>query len=358
MRNSATETLSPDVQLQLKTQRTELEALQKKLPREIPRAVVVQEGGPPETPHAGFQDAHVYLRGNHSALGATVPRGIPKSLAGGEPLVIREGSGRRELAQWLARPENPLPARVMVNRIWQHHFGVGLVTTSANFGAMGADPSHPELLDFLAARFISSGWSVKSMHRLLMLSHTYQQDSALHSAGLAVDPENRLLWRMNRRRLESEAVRDSLFSVAGRLDFSMGGAGFQDASQPRRSLYLMSVRTGAKAAEFGPLFDAPDCSAIVERRHESIVAPQALFLMNDPLVTQLATLLSERVALESENERTDDRIRRLYEITLGRPPIEDEIAVGRSLLGDAPDSSAWVGYCRTVMSTNEFLFVD
>src|ERR1700719_4134441 len=121
-----------------------------------------------------------------------------------------------------------------------------------------------------------------------MLSRVYQQSSAPSAAGLGADPENRLLWRANRRRLEAEALRDSLLAVAGRLDSTPGGPGFQDVVMPRRSLYLMSVRTGAKSAEFGPLFDAPDCSAIVERRTESIVAPQALFLMNDPLVTELA----------------------------------------------------------------------
>src|SRR6185295_6191955 len=158
---------------------------------------------------------------------------------------------------WLADSKNPLTARVMINRIWQHHFGVGLVSTSANFGAMGERPSHPELLDFLAARFVSSGWSVKAMHRLIMLSNVYQQSAASSAADLAADPENRLMWRANRRRLEAEAIRDSLLAVAGRLDPTPGGPGFQEAATPRRSLYLMAVRTGAKTAEFGPLFDAP-----------------------------------------------------------------------------------------------------
>ena len=156
-----------------------------------------------------------------------MPRGFPKAIAGAEPPVIREGSGRRELAQWLADPDNPLTARVMVNRIWQHHFGVGLVPTSANFGEMGERPSHPELLDYLAARFVASGWSVKAMHRLIMLSSVYQQSSASSAAGLAADPENRLLWRANRRRLEAEALRDSLLAVAGRLDATPGGPGFR-----------------------------------------------------------------------------------------------------------------------------------
>ncbi len=343
---------------QLAKLREEIEQLKKKSPPEIPRAVVVQEGGPPETPHEGFRDAHVYLRGNHLNLGKAVPRGFPKVFTGPEPSAIREGSGRRELAYWLASPDNPLTARVMVNRIWQHHFGVGLVPTSANFGAMGDDPSHPELLDLLAARFVASGWSIKAMHRLIMLSNVYQQNSAPNAASLAADPENRLLWRMNRRRLEAEAFRDSLFAVAGRLDFKLGGPGFQDAATPRRGLYLMSVRTGAKTAEFGPLFDAPDCSGIVERRNESIVAPQALFLMNDPLVAELAKTLGERVSREVAGKGGRDRIQRLYEIAFGRLPTEEEYQIGLSLLANSSDPAAWSGYCRLIVSMNEFMFVD
>lgn len=336
----------------------ELETLKKKPAPEIPRAVVVQDGGPAETPHSGFQDARVYVRGNHLNPGKTVPRGIPKALAGPSPLIILNGSGRRELADWLVRPGNPLTARVMVNRIWQHHFGVGLVPSSANFGAMGDQPSHPELLDFLAARFVASGWSIKAMHRLIVQSNTYQQSSTSNPAGVAADPENRLLWRANRRRLESESFRDSLFVVAGRLDAKLGGPGFLDAATPRRSLYLMSTRTGAKTADFGSLFDAPDCSGIVERRNESIVAPQALFLMNDPLVTELATALSERIVREIAGENNQDRIHRLYLVALGRLPTDEELAIGLQILSIPSQSSNWPGYCRLVLSTNEFMFVD
>ncbi len=355
--------LSAATQQQLTAMRGELETLKKKPPREIPRAVVVQDGGPAETSHAGFRDAHVFLRGNHLNLGHTVPRGVPKSLEGANPPIIKEGSGRRELAEWLTRPENPLTARVMVNRIWQHHFGVGLVPTSANFGAMGDDPSHPELLDFLAAQFVASGWSIKAIHRQILLSNVYQQSSASNAAGMAADPENRWLWRANRRRLESEAFRDSLFAVAGRLDPTLGGPGFQDAATTRRSLYLMSVRTGAKTSDIGPLFDAPDCSGIVERRNESIVAPQALFLMNDPLVKDLATALSDRIVREVPTGDIQQRIKRLYLVVLGRLPSKDEVDIGLQILHDQMGTNLtsadnWPGYCRLVVSTNEFMFVD
>lgn len=349
--------LSPDLKQQLASLRDELDGLQKKPAPEIPKAVVVQDGGPIDTPHAGFHDAHVYLRGNHQKPGDVVPRGFPKSITGREPPVIREGSGRKELAAWLTNPQHPLTARVMVNRIWQHHFGIGLVPTSNNFGVMGDSPSHPELLDDLAVRFVSSGWSMKRIHRLIVSSSVYQQSSVASETALAKDPENRRLWRFNRRRLQAEAIRDSLFNVGDMLDTTQGGPGFQPVATPRRSLYQMAVRTGAKSAEFAPLFDAPDCSGIVERRSESIVAPQALFLLNDPLMTDLARSLGERVIRESPSGELTEQIKRLYLITLGRLPTIAEIDIGRQLVEPSqPDT--WTGYCRLMLCTNEFLFVD
>ncbi|MBI3860802.1 MAG: DUF1553 domain-containing protein [Planctomycetia bacterium] len=365
--------LTEEFRARLASLREEQTALQKKSPPDIPQAVVVRDGGPPGTSHEGFHDAKVFVRGNHLKPGKTVPRGFPRVIAGSDPPPIREGSGRRELARWLTSPGNPLTARVMVNRIWQHHFGAGLVRTSANFGAMGESPSHPELLDFLAARFVESGWSFKAVHRLIMLSNAYQQSSVPSAEGLAVDPENRFLWRANRRKLELEALRDSLFAVAGKLDSTPGGPGFLDLATPRRSLYLMSVRTGAKTSEFGPLFDAPDCSGIVERRTESIVAPQALFLMNNALVTELARGLASRVAREAPGGDDRARLGKLYEITLGRPPVEAELDVGLQFLAldagtrqtaagppnrESSVSEGWIRYCQLILCTNEFMYVD
>lgn len=350
--------LPSDFQKRLAAMRDELEMLQKKTPMEIPRAVAVQEGGPPGTPHEGFRDAQVYLRGNHTTPGETVPRGFPKVIAGRNPLVISGGSGRIELAKWLVNPENPLTTRVIANRVWQNHFGVGIVASSVNFGNAGERPSHPKLLDFLAHRLLSSGGSIKAMQRRIMISSVYQQVSAANDAGLRVDPENRLLWRANRRRLEAEAFRDSLLDVAQQLDSTRGGPGFQDVAISRRSLYLMSVRTGAKAAEFAPLFDAPDCSAIVERRTESIVAPQALFLMNDSLVADLAKRLGDRVTNEVPQGNRRRSIERLYEIAIGRPPQNSELELGLQFLADETQPDAWSRYCRLLLSTNEFMFVD
>ena len=335
----------------------ELERLRKQPPREIPRAVVIQDGGPAGTRHEGFKDAQVYLRGNPKKTGKTVPRGFPRILDGDAQKPITEGSGRRQLAEWLARSDNPLTARVMVNRIWQHHFGEGLVRTPNDFGARGERPTHPELLDDLSARFVASGWSVKAMHRLIMLSSTYRQDSRGDASLVKADPENRLWGRFNRRRLDAESIRDSLLAVSGRLDPSMGGPGFLDLGVPRRTLYLSATRTGANTSDFGRLFDRADPGSIVDRRGQSTVAPQALFFMNDPFVAEQAKALSLRVARE---ETGDDmaRIRRLYEIVFGRPPTQAEIELGQSLLVPEAGLDPWERYCLIILQTNEFLHVD
>ena len=275
--------------------------MKKKPPAEIPQAVVVQDGGPKGTRHEGFKDAHVFLRGNPKRLGKTVPRGVPRVLLGdGQPHVrITEGSGRRELAEWLARPDNPLTARVMVNRIWQHHFGEGLVRTPNDFGARGERPTNPELLDWLAARFVESGWSVKAMHRLIMLSSAYQQSSRAGAEALARDPENRLFGRMNRRRLDAEAIRDSLLAVAGRLDARLGGTVVRG---PGRTAPDVVPSVGAHRADARPTSAGCSTAPIPARsspaRGESVVAPQALFFLNDPFVSEMARALAARVARE------------------------------------------------------------
>jgi len=350
--------LPEEARQRLAALREEAEALRTKPAAEIPRAVVVQEGGPPGTTFEGFQDSRVFFGGNPKDPGPIVPRGFPRVLAGNEQTPIREGSGRLELAEWLVSPNHPLTARVMVNRIWQHHFGHGLVRTSTNFGASGERPSHPRLLDYLAGRFVASGWSIKAMHRLIMLSSTYQQSSDTAEATRAADPENRLLGRMDRRRLEAEAIRDSLLAAAGRLDVTPGGPGFLDVAVPRRSLYLMSVRTGSKASEFSPLFDGPDCGAVVERRNETTVAPQALFLRNDPFVIDLATALADRIAREAPDGGDRERIERLYQIAFGRGPTPAEVEIGLGLVTDPSVDNAWAGYCQVILCTNEFIYVD
>ncbi len=337
--------------------RAEQDSLQQKTPVEIPRAVVVQDGGVPGTRHEGFQDAAVFIRGNPANRGHVVPRGFPRVLVGDQPLSISAGSGRRELAAWLASPSHPLTARVMVNRLWQHHFGEGIVPAEGGFGLRGERPSHPALLDHLASRFIASGWSVKAMHRLLMRSSTYRQGSAAGAASLAVDPGNRLLSRMPRQRLEAEAIRDAMLAVSGRLDTTPGGPAFIDLATPRRSLYIMATRTGAKTADFGPLFDGANCAAIVEARKTSTVAPQALFLLNDPFVLDLAESLADRIATDRPEGDARARLERLHELLFGRAPTDVEAAIAERFLADS-GKDGWSRLCHLLLCSNEFIHVD
>jgi hypothetical protein len=352
--------LSPESQQRIAALDTELATLKNKRPLEVPQAVACQDGGPKGTRHEGFQDAHVFIRGDHKKLGQLVPRGFPKVLTGDQTAAITEGSGRLQLANWLTAPENPLPARVMVNRIWQHHFGQGLVATPNDFGRRGERPTHAELLDHLAARFVESGWSVKTMHRLMMLSSAYQQSTRASALALAGDPENKLLARMNRRRLDAEAIRDTLLFVSGRLNTERGGPPFTDLDTPRRTLYLMAARTGANTSEFGRLFDRADPSMIVAERGQSVVAPQALFFLNDPFVNGMAKALAARVAREAPANAAD-RIRYLYSHALCRQPTQAEIDVGAQLL-NAPAVAGGPDplerYCLLLLSTNELLYVE
>src|SRR5207248_830441 len=221
----------------------DLDARKKAPPPPLEYANGAQDGGVPGSPHAGTHDVRVHLRGRYDRLGELVPRHFPDVLAGARQQPITSGSGRLDLARWLTRPDHPLTARVMVNRIWQHHFGEGLVRTPSNFGKLGRPPTHPELLDWLARQFVQSGWSVKQMHRLIMLSAAYRQASEAAPETFRADPDNLLFGRMNRRRLEAEAIRDNVLAVAGRLDPMRGGPAVRDFAAPRRTLYLMTVRS-------------------------------------------------------------------------------------------------------------------
>jgi hypothetical protein len=334
--------------------RQELDALKKDPPPPIPLALAAQEGGVPNSPHAGFHDARVHIRGSYRRLGATVPRHFPRVLAGDDSPGITRGSGRLELARWIARPEHPLTARVMVNRIWQYHFGAGIVRTPSNFGKLGERPSHPELLDALAAQFVRSGWSIKAMHRAIMLSSTYQQSSRAFAATLAADPENRLVGRVERRRLESEAVRDSLLAAAGRLESTLGGRATQDFASPRRTLYQMTIRSDRSS--FGPLFDAADSTAMVDRRTVSTVAPQALFLLNNPLVLDAARDFARRIQAERPGDARA-QIERAYALLFSRPPTTAEVEIGLRVLATG-DETAWVAYGQVLLCTNEMIYID
>jgi hypothetical protein len=314
-----------------------------------------QEGGIPGSPHAGIHDVCVHMRGRYDRLGALVPRRFPEVLAGSHPPPITHGSGRLELAGWLTQPDHPLTARVMVNRIWQHHFGQGMVATPSNFGKLGRPPSHPALLDFLAREFIRSGWSIKQMHRLIMLSAAYQQASTGDPVTVKKDPANVLVGRMSQRRLEAEAIRDSILSVAGRLDRTAGGAAVRDFNVPRRTLYLMTVRSDRSG--YAPLFDTADPTAPVDQRTVSTVAPQALFLLNHPFILEQTQALARRLRASAADDRA--RIERAYELLYNRPPTPQESCIGLEFLRRATSGErGWEEYAQVLLCANEFLYID
>ncbi len=325
-----------------------------------------QEGGVPGSPHAGVHDVKLHIRGRYDRLGDLVPRQFPVVLAGQKQAPITNGSGRLQLAQWLASPENPLTARVLVNRIWQHHFGEGIVRTPNNYGKLGTPPTHPELLDYLARLFLENGGSMKSLHRAIMLSAAYQQSSRALPATHKADPDNRLFGRMNRQRLEAEALRDTLLAVAGSLDRTLSGPSINDLNNLRRTVYLTTIRSDR--SNFRALFDAADPNAIVEKRLDSTVAPQALFMLNHPFALAQTKALVRRVQAAVP---ADDgaRITWLYRQLYGRPPTAPETDLGRQALALAraqnpattaatPNDLAWEQYCQLLLCANEFVYVD
>ena len=337
---------------------SELDQLKRSPPAPLMFANAAQDGGVPESPHSGTHDVKIHHRGRYDRLGELAPRRFPEILAGNQSPPIREGSGRLELAAWLTRPDNPLTARVIVNRIWQHHFGAGIVRTPSNFGKLDDRPAHPELLDWLAWRFVQDGWSIKALHRRILLSAAYRQSSSPAPEALRLDADNRLFSRMSRSRLEAEGIRDTLLAVSGRLDRTRGGPSLRDFSSPRRTLYIMTIRS--TPIPFSPLFDAADSTALVDTRTSSTVAPQSLFLMNNPFVLEQSRGLAERVAAEAPGS-LEGRIAWLYERLYGRPPSGEESRLGSELLGKAsPRSSneALVAYCQVLLCANEFIYVD
>jgi hypothetical protein len=249
----------------------------------------------------------------------------------------------------------------MVNRIWQHHFGEGIVRTPNNYGKLGTPPSHPELLDYLAIEFMKSGWSIKAMHRMMMLSATYQQSTIPDEETLKADPDNVLFGRMNRRRLESEELRDTLLAVAGQLDAAMGGPSIRDLNTLRRTLYVMTVRSDK--ATYQALFDAADPVSIVEKRINSTVAPQALFLMNHPFAMAQAEALARRAVHCAEDDA--GRIRWLYALLYNREPSPQELQIGLRAVEDSRSGEGkqslverWEPYCQVLLCANEFIYLD
>jgi hypothetical protein len=361
---------------QLKQQRETLRSLEKTMPT-YPLAMSVSEGKP--------QNLQVHIRGSHTTLGKEVPRRFLRIITRKDQKPIdNQRSGRLELARWLSSPAHPLTARVMVNRIWLLHFGEGLVRTPDNFGRLGERPTHPELLDWLAVQFVKMGWSIKAMHRLIMLSSTYQMSTEFNANFAKSDPENRLLWRMNRRRLDAESIRDSILAVAGNLDLKMGGSMLPTANRKyvtstanvnpvtyktnRRSVYLPIVRSALY--DVFQAFDFADPSVLNGKRVSTTVAPQALFMMNSEIVFEQTESMAKRL-IDDEALDEDKRVRQLFELAYSRSPTQNEtdraiIYIDRytrkmqSLKKTQEESRlrAWQSFCRVVIASNEFVYIE
>ena len=356
---------------------TEMKKLVAAAPKR-PMAMAVEEG-------KQIADCPICVRGNVHSPGQVVPRGMLQVATRGKmPTIEKDESGRRQLAEWITDKQNPLTARVYVNRVWHHLFGVGLVRTVDNFGVTGETPSHPELLDHLAARFMNEGWSTKRLIREIVLSRTYGQSSAANKQAAAIDPENRLLWRMNRKRLDSESIRDAILVVSGKLDRTFGGQNVNDPNvlkgsgtvtpteygfvftDVRRSVYTPAFRN--RMLELFEAFDMADQNTVAGRRNISTVAPQALYMLNAPFVMEQARFAAEK-ALAAEAVDDGERIDRAFHEALGRAPTEGErkaalaavtttTDLARSEESIDPRVAAWERFFQALYGCLDFRYLD
>ena len=364
--------LSREWKAHLERLQAQLGELERSLPSEYPFLHTIKDVAEPK-------DMRVLLRGNPDTPGEMAPRRFLTILSETERPVFHKGSGRLELAESIASAKNPLTARVMVNRIWHYHFGAGIVRSLSNFGQLGDRPSHPELLDYLSSRLVESKWSIKSLHREIVLSATYGLSAENLKANFQVDPDNRLLWRASRRRLDIEALRDSILAASGELDLSVGGPprlmvderdnkptmGSQVRSlhpppaqvpgevNKRRTVYGFVSRTVLDGML--SLFDFPNPNAPSEQRTVTTVPLQRLFLLNSRWMLRQSDLFAKRVrSLAAAEEPV--MIREAYRILYNREPDETEIRWGQEFLKEASD--AWTRYAQVLLSSNEFLYVD
>ncbi len=345
---------SAETQLRVATLRAKLDDLTKNGPQQPPMACAVTEGKPVMQ--------HVLQRGNPAMPGELVTRRFPTILAGDNQPELPPGSGRLEFAEWLASPKNPLTVRVFVNRVWQWHFGEGLVRTPSNWGLLGEKPTHPELLDYLAARFIEDGWSVKALQRRIMLSAAYQMSSDISAEAAEQDPGNRLLSHFSRRRLDVEEVRDAMLALDGSLDLEMGGtlqSGFgtdgenssgrlsiDPSTSKRRTVYLPLRRSNLPSLL--NLFDFGDATTTCEGRALTNTAPQALFMMNSAFVNDRSAALAKQLA---------GHVDLIYQRILDRLPTVEEKADAVAYIEKTGDRG-WQSFCRILLSSNEFIYVD
>ena len=339
----------------------------------VPRVYGVRDGAQPA-------DMRITLRGNPRALGDEAPRGVLKVVSTTLPEIPETESGRRQLADWLAGPRNPLTARVAVNRIWQQLFGAGLARSVDYFGLRGEKPTHPELLDHLAEDFMRDGWSRKRLIRSLVLSRTYRMSGAYDKRGDSLDPDNRLLWRTNRRRLDAEALRDAMLAVSGRLHPSAGGPAMplefpenvaninpKNVNPPsfslakwrpeqafQRTIYLPVIRSGPQPgpAELRNVFDFTQPAQFAGQRSITAVPTQALFLMNSPVVRERASDLAK--LLMTEASENSSRLDLLWLRALNRPITREERQDAKSFLSK-DESSGWIELCHAILASNRFL---
>ncbi|MFN7934046.1 MAG: PSD1 and planctomycete cytochrome C domain-containing protein [Bryobacteraceae bacterium] len=335
--------LGAAAQRYLKRLREESAALEKAIPKPYPFWHVLKEAAKPA-------DIKVAVRGDTANPGEIAPRRFLSVLCDGEPALFRKGSGRAELADAIASPGNPLTARVIVNRLWQHHFGDGIVRSASNFGQLGDRPTHPELLDYLAAALVESGWSLKAMHRMMVLSSTYRMRSEGEGPGVAKDPDNRLLWRASaQERLDAESLRDAVLAAAGTLDGAIGGAPKKLSDDyGRRTLYTIVSR--GQPDRTMALFDFPDANTSTEQRITTVGPMQRLFFMNSGFVARQSEALVARVRREATGER--EQIGRLYELLYGRPVSEEEARLGMEFLNGREEN--WPRYAQVLLAAAEF----
>jgi hypothetical protein len=289
------------------------------------------------------RDSYVMIKGNPGNRGPVVPRQAPEIIKP-DRAPFRNGSGRLELAQTIVSKDNPLTARVLVNRVWLHHFGAGLASTPDDFGVRSDPPTHPELLDYLAARFMEDGWSVKNLHRLMMHSATYQQSSDENARFIQIDPDNRYYWQFTRQRLDFEAMRDTLLAIGGKLDATMGGPGVPLDREPyptRRTIYGTVDRTRLPNMSLAFDFASPDLTT--GKRNQTIVPQQALFMMNSPLVVEQAKNLTLRPDFKAQKS-APEKIKLLYRIIYQRAPTDVELRLALNYLqGESAGTAASAG---------------
>jgi hypothetical protein len=332
-------------------------------PGSPPRAMVVQEASTPK-------DTHIFLRGNPLARGETVPPKFLSALPAGETPIYEDGQRRLGLAQSIISDSNPLTARVLINGVWQNHFGSGLVRTPDDFGTRGDTPTHPELLDYLADQFRRNGWSMKWLHRQIMLSQAYHQGAIENEHSRQIDPENKLLWRMPRRRLDFESMRDSMLAACDELDVTMGGRPIDlNASPaiPRRSVYGFVNRD--VIANLMSTFDSANPNACTAKRPETTVPQQALFALNSDFIQDRAARLAS-ITKELSSTSEEHRITGMVRRTLCRNPTETEVEQAKTFLSEAGSSAtttegeaadperSWTLLAHALMASNEFTFPD